>query len=1252
MELQQLVSNGNKWYKAAFCSLVLFFQGCGGSSGNGNVDRDQPIIIPSSPNQSQQTELTFKDGTVASGLSRTWAIQAALATDSEYMASGLAAVDYDLDGDIDVYVSGGNSQPNKLFENQGNGTFSDIAASVGLNLTHKGSGPTFADIDQDGDLDLFIGSVEGDAYFVLENRDGLFLDVTEESGILLNAPNTFSAAFADYDRDGDLDIALSHWGNPEREDTETLWRNRGNGTFESASVASRIAATIIDSSDPQELQIRAPGFRKDNSFTPNFVDIDSDMDLDLLMVSDFRTSQIFVNNADGTFTKTTQRTVIKDQAGMGAAVADYDNDGDMDWFVTSIYKEAENTEEIIGYGNRLYANDGMGGFSDVTDVAGVRDGGWGWAACFADFDNDGLEDIFHVNGWRESSTKEANDYENDAARLFHNQGDGTFLEIAKSVGLEERGQGRGVACFDADRDGDIDLLIANNEEQQLKYFRNDLSSENRYITVRLQDFGIGAKIRILTGIGTRVKEITAGSNYVSQNPMEAHFGVGNSEVVDVLVEWPDGTTTEVQNVETNQLIHIDKDGLPTDIVLNVLRGQGGGDYKEGELVTINADKPPEGYFFGNWTTEGSVSIEDPFSASTTLTISRGAATVIANFLPGIGPAEAVSAARRWNELLLQAIRNDFARPTVHARNLFHSSAAMYDAWATYDSSARPYLLGQTIAGVSCTQTSSNIPDDVEGAREEAISYAMYRLIRHRFATSPGASLITRDAQALMSYLGYDTDDDSTDYIDGSAAALGNHIAQCYIDLGLADGSNEANGYANVAYTPVNPALEPELPGNPNIVDLNHWQPLKLSVSIDQAGNLVTTEPTFLSPEWGRVRPFALEENDRTIYERDGYEYWVYHDPGGPPTIDGTLSDNYKWAFSLVAIWSSHLQPDVDLMIDISPASLGNITSYPTQFEEYPAFYNTFDGGDPSKGYDINPVTGAAYIPQEVPLGDYARVLAEFWADGPDSETPPGHWFVILNTVSEHELLQKRFAGVGPELGVLEWDIKAYFTLGGAMHDAAVTAWGIKGWYDYVRPISTLRAMADRGQSSEPNGVSYHIDGIPLEPGYIEVVETGDALAGDDNEHVGKIKFLSWKGPTYINDPTFDEANVDWILAENWWPYQRPTFVTPPFAGYISGHSTYSRAAAEVMTALTGDAYFPGGMSSFEVPANEFLVFEEGPSVDMTLQWATYRDASDQCSLSRIWGGIHPPVDDIPGRLIGIKIGQNAFNLAKQYFRNE
>ena len=355
------------------------------------------------------------------------------------------------------------------------------------------------------------------------------------------------------------------------------------------------------------------------------------------------------------------------------------------------------------------------------------------------------------------------------------------------------------------------------------------------------------------------------------------------------------------------------------------------------------------------------------------------------------------------------------------------------------------------------------------------------------------------------------------------------------------------------------------------------------------------------------------------------------------------------AAAMVAIWSAHLSPGDGVTMDISPASLGNIDDYPQQFADYSDFYNTLEGGDSGTGHDVNPVTGAPYAPQVVPRGDYSRVLAEFWADGPDSETPPGHWFTILNEVNDHELLERRFRGGGTPLGDLEWDVKAYFALGGAMHDAAITAWGIKGWYDYIRPISSLRAMADRGQSSDPDMPSYDVDGIPLEEGYIELVETGDTLAGDDGEHVDKIKLLAWRGPDHIDDPKTDEAGVDWILAENWWPYQRPTFVTPPFAGYISGHSTYSRAAAEVLSALTGDPFFPGGMSGFEIRANEFLVFEEGPSVDMTLQWATYRDASDQTSLSRIWGGIHPPADDIPGRLIGIGIGTDAFALAETYF---
>ncbi len=133
------------------------------------------------------------------------------------------------------------------------------------------------------------------------------------------------------------------------------------------------------------------------------------------------------------------------------------------------------------------------------------------------------------------------------------------------------------------------------------------------------------------------------------------------------------------------------------------------------------------------------------------------------------------------------------------------------------------------------------------------------------------------------------------------------------------------------------------------------------------------------------------------------------------------------------------------------------------------------------------------------------------------------------------------------------------------------------------------------------------------------------------------------------DVKTDIAGVGWVLAENRWPYQRPSFVTPPFSGYVSGHSTFSRAAAEVMTLITGDEFFPGGMGEFIAKKDEFLVFEKGPSVEVKLQWATYRDASDQTSLSRIWGGIHPPADDIPGRLIGEKIGINAYNFAVPYF---
>lgn len=625
-----------------------------------------------------------------------------------------------------------------------------------------------------------------------------------------------------------------------------------------------------------------------------------------------------------------------------------------------------------------------------------------------------------------------------------------------------------------------------------------------------------------------------------------------------------------------------------------------------------------------------------------------------SLLPGWLAAQH-SAAREWNERVLYAIENDFARPTVHARNLFHTSAAMYDAWAVYDSLADTYLLGRSQHGFVWPLGSFPWPEDVEAAREEAISYAVYRLIRHRFQNSPNVEDIFAVIDLLMRQKGYDPGNASTDYRCGPAE-MGNYIAAGYIQYGLQDGANEADGYANRYYKPVNPPMTVSVPGGGNVVDINRWQPLQLQQIVDQSGNpLPGNVQGFLSPEWGSVLPFSLQPEDAVTYQRDGHNYVVYHDPGPPALMGQGLdpeSEAFRWNHLLVAVWSSHLDPADGVMWDVSPASLGNIQTYPTQWSEYPDFYDLFEGGDTGMGYALNPKTGQPYAPQIVPRGDYARVLAEFWADGPNSVTPPGHWFDILNYVHDHPEFRRRLRGQGPELDPLEWDVKAYFALGGAMHDVAISTWGIKGWYDSSRPITAIRAMAERGQCSNPQLPNYHPQGLPLIPDYVELIAAGDSLAGPEGQHIGEVKILAWKGTTRISRPATQTAGVGWVRAREWLPYQRPTFVTPPFAGYTSGHSTYSRAAAELLTALTGDPFFPGGMGEFSCPKNEFLVFEDGPSTDVILQWATYRDASDQCSLSRIWGSIHPPIDDIPGRHIGTIIGPNALAFAERFFVRE
>jgi hypothetical protein len=611
----------------------------------------------------------------------------------------------------------------------------------------------------------------------------------------------------------------------------------------------------------------------------------------------------------------------------------------------------------------------------------------------------------------------------------------------------------------------------------------------------------------------------------------------------------------------------------------------------------------------------------------------GLVVVTTGFVPHARGDESI--ARIWNEQLLDAIRNDTARPTVHARNLHHLSIAMYDAWAAYETLPRQVLHEERATAV-----------DLEAARREAISFAAYNIIKHRFVSGPagiGPGKDHTEVEITLKMIDLNYDPLFTSTAGNSPAALGNRIAQTVIASGLADGANELNNYAIPpgAYMSVNPPLTFDNPGTV-MNDPNHWQALHfVGGRIDQFGRPIgESTQRHLTPFWGAVAPFAMTASDRS-------PNGVYHDQGPHPQLNTATEAKFKAdALQLIRL-SAELDPNDGSMIDISPATRGNTPNAPLT-ESYS-----------QRGYALNPYTGLPYTPQIVRRGDFGRVVAEFWADGPLSSAPPGHWNELGNDAADRmdDLgIAKRIGGRGPVVNDLEFDIKRYLAMNGALHDAAIAAWNHKGFYDSARPISMIRYMGQLGQSSDPSGPSYHPDGLPLEPGLVEVITHESTAPGGRHAELvgyeGEIAIRSWRGAidgiAPFDDPS-ELAGVGWIRANSWMPYQLISFVTPPFAGYVSGHSTFSRAAAEVMTALTGDPFFPGGMFGYHFEAGSGLDFEYGPMAPMDLQWATYFDASDQASLSRLYGGIHPSADDFSGRRIGHAVGREAWHRAQQFF---
>jgi len=459
------------------------------------------------------------------------------------MIAGGTAGDFDRDGRQDLFLLGGGGAPDKLYMNGGDGTFTDRAAEWGVGATHMGVGAAVGDYDADGLLDIYVTSLgppeswpsKGE-HRLYRNLGDSFVDVAAEAGVAFSSPTAadgFGASFGDWDLDGDLDLVVAGW-----QDTmhgTRLFENQGDGTFVDVT---DVATTL--------------GTKSVHGFSPRLADMDGDRYPELLIAADFESSRYLANNGDGTFTDVTgQSGTAKDDNGMGAAIADVDNDGLLDWFVTSIFGMGLS-------GNYLYWNQGG---HEYLATGAAADSGWAWGAAAADYNLDGWIDIVVGNGW-------SSGFENSPSSLFVNcaepGGLPCFVNMAEQAGIDHTDQARGVLSLDYDDDGDQDVLILTRNAPA-RLYRNEANPGAGWVRVFLDTAaepglapdGIGSLVRVRTGELEQLRMIEAGTNYLSQSELSAHFGLGGAASVDELtVEWPNGRVTSLKGLLAGQTMTI------------------------------------------------------------------------------------------------------------------------------------------------------------------------------------------------------------------------------------------------------------------------------------------------------------------------------------------------------------------------------------------------------------------------------------------------------------------------------------------------------------------------------------------------------------------------------------------------------------------------------------------------------------------------------------------------------------------------
>lgn len=542
----------------AYLAALVFVAGCDGA----------PLSVDAGPVSPVTSH--YEDATLTAGLAAPQTIRAddwvgGDCGQSELMTGGAAIEDVNRDGLLDIFLARLNL-PDQLMIAQGDGTYVDEAVERGVDWSGGSNGAAFADVDRDGDLDLAVTVLGSEATrLYIQGPGGGFTEEGVARGFAIDPGSgcnqLFSVAFADVDADGDLDLQALQWSIlsliPPHTTRSRLFENDGSGHF-------------VDVTDAAGVNLDASA-----AFTSAFADMNDDGVPDMIVAGDFMTSRFFVGQGDGSFVDATISSGFGvDENGMGLAVGDLDGDLDLDILVTSIFDPSPFCDPSFGWdcsGNRVYMNDGNATFTDATDTYGLRDGGWAWGAAFFDYDLDGDLDVGWTNGFRVpafvpgwSPFYEAlGVFDRDPTTLRRNDGAGQMVDVSDVLGVVDDADGRAFIPFDAERDGDLDILVIRNVQGPL-LLRNALRGPH-HLTVRCEGQmsapdGRGAVVDLIKTEGDLPlrRLIPAGGSFLGQRPAEANFGLGDHRgpIHELIIRWPSGIVQRLFDVEPDRVLTI------------------------------------------------------------------------------------------------------------------------------------------------------------------------------------------------------------------------------------------------------------------------------------------------------------------------------------------------------------------------------------------------------------------------------------------------------------------------------------------------------------------------------------------------------------------------------------------------------------------------------------------------------------------------------------------------------------------------